>query len=171
MNIYKLRADSNKFQNIILSNSNDYELLDNINSEKWKPIQAKLLSDNNGEKLMPGDFPSLMRSTPVLSSYAWQKLKKYLTPFCEALPIIVQNETYWLLNVHVTDILDIEHSRVERFSCSGRISSVLKFIPINESVPIIFKIPQTANSTVYVSAEFVELIKLYRLLGFEFELC
>lgn len=88
----------------------------------------------------------------------------------ELLPVVYSRRPYFAFNVTtVVDALDVEHSRVNRFS-SGRVMSIDQFAFKPECVRqrTIFKIPELLRAFVFVTDELVNQVRGAELDGFDF---
>lgn len=174
MSFYLLRADSNNYQNIVLKNKEDWDLIAKFDgrslSSLWKKVEAKLVANDKELKLLPGDFPSLVTHVPVFSQRALTKLKDSLKGNGEALPLVCDEGEYFAFNVtNIVDALDEQRSEIKRFKSSNRIMEVVKYRFHDEKLSAnIFKIPQTAAMDVFVSDKFKKSIESFNLKGFEF---
>ena len=117
-----------------------------------------------------GDYPALDANTPIFTRRAVTALADLLERNGELIPISVSGEEHYLFNVtRVIDALDESRSSAVRFD-DGRIIYVkvhYLFADRIRDAPI-FKIPQTVDSDVFVTDEFVTRVESARLKGFLF---
>jgi hypothetical protein len=177
MNIYKLKADFERYQGFShLKNEDckrlvDYELDHRwfrgaAIGDQWWPIAMGL--NEGDEDLPPGDFPWC--SFPAFSKRAVEALQDLLDPNGEILPLICEFGDYYAFNTtQVVDALNEEYSELKRFKSSGRISEILRyeFYPEKLQGLSIFKLRQSPSKD-YVTDTFVQRVQEAGLVGFDF---
>jgi hypothetical protein len=122
--------------------------------------------------LLKGDTPGYMTHIPVFSPEAVQALAHFLEPNGELLPIICDEESYFVYNVtRVIDALDEAKSEIERYD-SGNIMDILRFSFFPEKIgrTTVFKVPQCILTDVFVTELFVKSAQEAKLKGFKFRL-
>ena len=175
MNVFKLNADSNRFQNLVMLSNDDWSILRQFDGRhllpSWTTPAVEVFRDDKFNRhLPPSDFPSLM-GVPVFSLRAASVLKEMLTGNGELLPLSCSEGDYYAFSVTTSiDAPDESNSKVERFESSGRIMLVLQyaFFADRLSGATIFKIPQFPRTHVYVTNKFCKMVIDNGLLGFEF---
>ncbi len=176
MNVFPLRPDCNRYQNLVFASKKDWVLLRQFDEgrliQSWTPPFVEILrEDKFNRNLPPSDFPHLAVAVPVFSLKAVNVLRGMLEENGEILPLSCTEGEYYAF--HVTtfiDALDESNSEVERFKTDGSIMQVLKYAFCGNrlSGATIFKIPQFPGSEVYVTDKFRKLVIDSGLLGFEF---
>ncbi|MDD3073833.1 MAG: hypothetical protein PHS56_05325 [Eubacteriales bacterium] len=168
MRIWKLHADVNHFDTIATVDEDDWDL-DFCNGESlkntWVPLHFEYL-DNRRR----GDSPGF--SEPVLSERALTVLSPLISTFSEILPIFVEKEKFYLLNVTtVLDCIDYDNSCFETFPDSNRIMwfQSYSFLPEVVRGMHIFKISDENKRNPFVSDEFRDAVIANKLTGFHFE--
>lgn len=116
--------------------------------------------------------PILFAEVPVLSTRAVTVLKPILESNGELLPLHSNDGEYFIFNVlRFVDALNEEASEIVRFPDGKRILEIERFVFDTSKVKNvdIFKLPQQPLARVFVSDEFVDVVRKAGLLGFNFE--
>lgn len=177
MNIYLLKADANKYQNLILADEDNWNYFNSFDGKPLNYIRTDItvkVFDEQGksQNLPPSDFPTFASHVPVFSYKARTELFDLLQNNGQYVPLTCGHEVYYAYNVtDVADVLDKDNSEIKRFKNSGGIMDVAKyeFIPkLMSNNIVIFKIPETVLMDVFVTDTFVKRVKSSRLLGMDF---
>jgi hypothetical protein len=170
MRIWKLHADVNHFDTIATVDEDDWDL-DFCKGEPmhttWVPLHFEYL-DNS----IRGDSPGFCTKCPVLSDRALTVLSPLIRTFSEILPIFVEKEKFYLLNVTtVLDCIDYDNSRFKTFPDSKKIMRFISysFLPDLIRGIHIFKISDEPKCNPFVSDEFRDAVIANKLTGFHFE--
>jgi hypothetical protein len=140
-------------------------------ADSWREVPVELIAESDHEANLPiGDFPFLSANVPVFSRAAVSCLGSLLSPAVEVLPLSCPPGLgdYYAINViSVIDGLDERRSRIEYFSSTGRVKRIKKheFDPDRIEGQVIFRIPQTARSEIFVNKQFVEAVSDHDLQG------
>lgn len=173
MNVYILKPDANRFQNLICTGEDyvDWFLKFDGSSlrSSWKPLVVQVF--HKEEDPPASDYPSLALHIPVFSKRATLVLKEMLDKHGELLPLLCREGEYHAYNVtRVLDILNEGNSNLVRFT-SGRILNIedysFNFAELGD-YPI-FKLPQTPLMDVFVTEEFKHKVEELGLTGFTFK--
>jgi hypothetical protein len=141
-------------------------------ADSWSLVSVEPLAESDPEAQLPiGDFPFLSANVPVFSKRAVSCLGALLSPAVEVLPLFCPPGLgdYYAINViSVVDALDEQRSRIEYFSSTGRVKRIKKheFDATQIEEQVIFRIPQTTRSEIFVSKQFVEAVRDNGLHGF-----
>ncbi|WP_379159267.1 imm11 family protein [Paenibacillus sp. sgz5001063] len=136
--------------------------------DDWEPIKLETLYKNTYI-----DFPHYIIGKPIVSEKVKQILEPYIESEVEILPLIHDEMDLYMLNVtNMLDCVDWKRSEVEWFKDKYFMGFIkLKFdlskIP-NDTY--LFKIKETAKTTVYVTEAFKELVEQHQLKGLNFSL-
>lgn len=177
MKVYRLRWDY-KYQALVPPY--DPAILDVFRQfdgtaigRSWRPMKVEI-DDEDPKDLALGDFGMPSSHIPVFSKRAVDFLKEILTPNGEILPIQIQCGLgeYFAFNVtSVLDVLDVDASEIKYFS-SGEIMAInrykLRMVDRLRNATI-FKLPQDALISVFVTETFVDAVREGKLSGFYFE--
>ncbi|QJD82592.1 imm11 family protein [Cohnella herbarum] len=134
--------------------------------ESWMPI--KFITLKNGKYV---DFPNFRDGVPVCTRETFVKIGYEIGYQAEFLP--VAHEELDLLLVNVTNIIDCvnsDKSTAKRLS-TGAFICYLNHVFLPEKIPndtLIFKLPETSETDVYVTDLFVNLVKKHKLKGCRF---
>jgi hypothetical protein len=175
MNVFTLEADANKYQNLVLVNEDDWEVIYKFNGTpigpSWQPLKVEVLYDEDHSINRPAsDFPSFAPHIPVLSQRALKVLGPVLRDNGELLQLSCKDGKYVAFNVTRTlDILDVVKSDIVYFS-SGKILDVKRFVFNSEPSAVIFKLNQMPLGKVFVTDSFVRTVQEAGLEGFAFQL-
>ncbi len=121
---------------------------------------------------MPGDLPSSSIGDLVLNRKAKDTIGAFLEQYGELLPLACDDGEFWTLNVTcMIDALDEAKSSVMRSNDPGRLLMIHKYVFRPETLEnaVIFRIPQYARGSIFVTTPFVELIKSSGLTGLTFK--
>lgn len=141
-------------------------------AREWSKAEMRLLAE--GGTSVKSDFYLISK----MNGYAVdQKVKDVLSvrfgAAVEFLPLNHEGHEIYLMNVlDVVDCLDVEHSRLKRFSGSQRISSIssYSFYPAKVSGHGIFRLAELPRSNTFVTKEFLDVYEAADLHGLKFEL-
>ncbi|WP_379135730.1 imm11 family protein [Paenibacillus sp. sgz500958] len=133
--------------------------------EGWWPIKLETLHRNTHT-----DFPYFTSGKPLVSEKVKSILEPYIKDEVEFLPLDHDEINLFLMNVtNILDCVDWERSDAEWFEKYFMRFKKLRFdftkIPLNT---YIFKIKETAGSTVFVTEAFRKLIENHNLQGLDF---
>lgn len=168
MRIWKFNADLNHFDTIAPVGEDDWDLefcKGEPMGKTWIPLHFEYL-----ENRRKGDSPGF--SEPVLSERALTVLSPIISTFTEILPIFVEKEKFYLLNVTtVLDCIDYDNSRFETFPDSKKIMwfESYSFRPDRIRGIHIFKISDEPKCNPFVSDDFRDAVIANKLKGFHFE--
>jgi hypothetical protein len=135
--------------------------------ERWSPVEVKLVEIDEGQKLLPADFPWLGAHALVMRSSAAEVVAAAVEGQAELLPLECAGADLWLLHVtQCCDALDEERSEIVRFS-SGRIMTIRRYVfdPVALDGVRCFKIPQMPTGPVFLSGEVVDAVAAADLAG------
>ncbi len=174
MNVFALRPDCNRYQNLVCTSEKDWTILRQFDQgrliESWTPLSVEVLRDNKfNRNLPPSDFPRLVAAILVFSPRAVNILRGMLEENGEILPLSCNEGEYYAFNVTTfVDALDESNSEVKRFK-DGGIMRVLRYVFFPDKLrgASIFKIPQFPRQ-VFVTDKFRKVVIDNKLLGFEF---
>jgi hypothetical protein len=178
MNVFRLKADANRYQNLCLKSEEDWDLLDGEFcgtqfNKRFTRLAVKILKKSpRGKKLLKGDFPSMAAHLAVFSATAATALGPILQGNGELIPIPCEGQNLVGFNVlKIVDALDLDHSKLQLFPSTGRIMRVIDYEFYSEKMGelTIFKIPQTIRSEILVTDRFVEVAEANKLRGFKFD--
>jgi hypothetical protein len=178
MNLFELRADSNRFQNLVFEKESDVlgitqQFSGDPVRKPWRPPRVLPLQDSASKLLPPSDFPNLYGLIPVFSRRAIDALGPYLERSGELLSLESDEADYYALNVTcVVNVLDETASEVERFP-DGRVMLIKRHAFVDDIESrlhgnAVFKIPQRRRSVCYVTDAFVSAAQQHELIGFMF---
>jgi hypothetical protein len=175
MKVYRFSANTYRFQYFLPQViDNEALFITNCRSRTadWQPPALQLK-----EPARPrGDFFELHKGSPILSARAVDRLRPFLEPSGELLPLPYAGETFYLFNVvPCTDCLDAEATEW-RMQYNKRlwpvkyVFSAAKFGPNH-----LFKIPQTCRAEILVldredQRGFIEALAEHELLGYTLDL-
>lgn len=178
MNVYKLEADPEHFQNLGTVDDEDVDrLIDGFSGKpmagSWTPIPVKvLISEPDDARRPPSDFPSFYSTAwPVFSARAVDELADLLDGRGELLPLLSSEGEYYVFNVtRLSDALDGERTEFKRFS-DGRVMNISEyaFDPKAVESETIFKLPQIPEMYTFATDRFAERVRERELEGFEFQ--
>ena len=169
--VYRLRPIYDKYECIVLNNpETDYSILYRFNGkpiDNWTNIEVVI---EGKKKLKKGDFLDLSTHIPVFNKNAISCMREILSPYGQILPLNCRGGDFFAYNVTtVIDGLNEEKSEIIRFP-SGKIMNITKYIVNRDKLSgqCIFKIKQAELMDVFVTQDFVEIVKKYKLSGFDF---
>jgi len=176
MNVFILDPDCNRYQNLVLTSKEGWDILRQFDGRNLFPCWTALVvevfrGDKRNRNLPPSDFPTLAPGVPVFSLRAINALKGPLRENGEILPLSCSEGEYYAFNVTTfIDALDESTSEVERFESSGRIMQINKYVFLGDrlSDATIFRIPQFPRAEVYVTDQFCKMVMDNGLVGFKF---
>jgi hypothetical protein len=133
----------------------------------WKTLTISAADEDDTTAPLP-DFAAV-GVLPAFSVRAAEALLPLLQPNGELLPLRHRRAEYMLYNVTtVAHVLDEGASAVTRFTGSGRVMSVERFM--FDSVAVqnlhVFRIPQLLRGHMFVTDAFVGAVEANRLTGF-----
>lgn len=172
MRVFRLGSDSDKYEALTTADEDTpaFRFDGTPKGDSWRPVRVWPEHDPNRKRQRPpGDFPSLLRP-PVFSRRAVDCIGDVLRANGELLPLDCESGEYYVYNVtNLTDALDEDRSQINRGE-DGRVWSVWNphFRPEALEGELIFKLVQHPTGDVYVTDEFVELVRMHRLKGFKF---
>ncbi len=161
------------FEWVLPVNDADHEYLWSLDGTPrlrgWHPIPVtRLTVEEDGQPRAKSDFPWLGAHVLVLRERAVATLEPALRSCGELLPLACPDAELWLFHaLTVADALDESASGIVRFS-DGKILTVERYEFHPEKVPNvpIFKVPQLLRGPLFISDEFVHLVKASDLTGF-----
>lgn len=127
----------------------------------WTPIHMFLLKEERGQHFHYSDFPWFAGHAPVLRRRAVDALGAALAKYGELLPLVCDEAELQVLNVcTVIDALDVNASDIVRGPTPDDIievrSHVFK-IEVIDGVQV-FKVPELARRTLFVTQDVVDLV-------------
>lgn len=176
MKAYLLDTSPDQFQSYLVAVSDDLDVLERWLGKpagtSWQPVPLELDKENLRRRrpLPRGDFPCIFTGRMLaMSQRAVDTLRDLLEPVGEILPTTCEAEPLWLYNcTRYADVLDEEHSDLQRFTSSNRIMRIKRHVwKPAVAAETIFRLPQIHNSPIYVTDTVVERIRSARLVGYE----
>ncbi len=168
--------EGEEFEVLLPVNDCDFDRLTfdgSLLRDTWKPVAVKRVKTNeNGKILLASDFPGGSLGDLIVSSHARALIGSVLEQYGELLPLTCDEGDFWTLNVtSLVDALDEAMSEILRAPTSDRLLMVYKhaFRPEKLRNVMLFKLPQLKRSTVFVTDEFVNLIRSKDLVGLRFK--
>jgi|GEM_PF-6337907 len=168
MKIYKYIANTDKFDSLILKNTNyDYLRSLFISGEKIGALDESIIGEEFivGKK---GDFTRPDTYIPVFSKKAVQVLKEYLKDTVEFFPFSNIPE-YYLVNIlDMDDYVDFEKSNLVRNPVTNRVSRVYSYVFLESAYkkePAIFADRNIRGIDIYFNDAFLEIVKKHKLKG------
>jgi hypothetical protein len=175
MKVYRFYANTNRYQYFMPQPLSDRGMLiTNCRSRaaSWQPPSLDLQEPTHPR----GDFFEFYKGSPILSARAVDRLRQFLMPAGELLPLPYAGETFYLFNVvPCIDCLDAEATEWrlqfnKRLWPDKYVFTAPKFGP-----NYLFKIPQTCRAEVLVldredGRGFVEALTEHELLGYTLDL-
>ena len=132
--------------------------------------------DRDAERIdgpLPDFTDFALRPFPTFSERAIEALSDLLSAHGEFAAIEMDEPMrYFAFNATtIVDVLDEEMSQIARFR-SGGVMAVDRHVLLESvnSLPPIFKMPQTRRNTTYVNEQFVQRVHEHGLTGFRFDL-
>jgi hypothetical protein len=129
--------------------------------ESWTPLKVSLETrSESGRELVSTDFPSLHFSGEAVSRAAGVRCADYLESFGELLPLDSTGDFFAYNVTTLVDALDLEASDVTFFADGQRLMMIREhvFLPGSLRDAGIFKLPQYARGTVFLTDEAVETL-------------
>jgi hypothetical protein len=176
MNIYTLRPDSDRYQDLVLENEDDAQLLTQGFAgepmrSRWRTVVVEVCREEETDRdLPPSDYPSFYGVVPVFSERAIDVLRAFLEPNGELLPLTCAEGTYQAYNcTRVLDAIDEDRSRLTRHK--GLIMRIdqPEFFPERVAGLEIFKWTGRPTGPVFVGDGFVKRVREAGLVGFKLE--
>ncbi len=168
--IYKLVADSDRFDSLLLDDAKEYKILEKLVGPParpwWRPLTANLYRVGR-----EGDFPYLTGHVPACSERALEALLPTLGETVEALPLEVPGKTISAMHVRpALDCLDLEASEISWLE-EGVIFRVQRYVfrPDVIAGRHIFRIAQHPLAFTYVSQDFRDVVEEKSLEGLKLE--
>jgi hypothetical protein len=172
MRVFELRAAANSFQNLVMSDPEEWdELVDLLGQpsvrELWRPFEVETLRGGTNRDLPVGDYPSLSPRLPVFSDHAIDVLGADLRSCGEALPLRCSEGSY--VAFHVTDVrdaLDEASSELRYFPGGSKVLRVVKYVFKAEALEdaYVFQIPQL-RATVLATDRLARAVSQAGLIG------
>ncbi len=169
--VYMLRPKYDEYEFIVFDNpAADYSIQYSFNGESidsWTNIDIVIESKKGLKK---GDFPDFATHIPVFSKNAISSMEEILSSYGQILPLNCSQGDYFAYNVTtVIDGLNEEKSEIIRIP-TGKIMTITKFIINRDKLAgqYIFKLKRAELMDVFVTEDFVELVKKNKLSGFDF---
>lgn len=138
-----------------------------------REFDSILPSVHKTEKDKPiGDVFSVEVSSFCLNEKAYKVLKPYLEKHCQIFETLNQDEKIYVVNVtDMIDCLDYDKSEIKRFSSSGRVMRIIKYVFKTEKLTnaTIFKLPEFPKAISYVTEEFKNVVEENNIKGFKFK--
>ncbi|MDX2273163.1 MAG: hypothetical protein NW237_14610 [Cyanobacteriota bacterium] len=176
MNIYLLVIDNNGIMFHCLDPDQSKKLMelgwhkDNPIRDIWNPVHLSISKRQRGR--IPGDRATIYGTIPVFSDLAIMVLGNFLLESGELLPLQPCFGAYFAYHFTSScDCLDEQNSEFRTLP-SGSPIEILKhsFFPSKIGDLQIFRIPHKQfRYSIYVSDQFVELVRQHHLTGFKFD--
>jgi len=180
MNVYKLSADLDNYQNLYVEDTVHRYINDHFHDrvplrDSWKPLEVSILQFKrcgvDYGALPANDFPKV-GGMPVFSKRAVDSLRTILTDNGEVLPLLFEGKAdiYFAFNpLRLVDALDEDRSRLRRIS-TGQVTAIeaYEFHPSRLNGETFFKIPQQ-RGRLYVTDGFLQRVVEASLTGFLFK--
>lgn len=172
-NIYAVRQDGFKYQELDLEIGDiidffpeeyDFDQVHDFSTENiamagfWELFKTGFSEIEGEENLIP-DITTWIDATLFLSPKAHRLLGDSLTPFGELLPIVIEDETYYLFNCLKTVSKDEEKSSDEE----------LFLVESEIKDDLVFKCVEAPRKDVFCSERFKQLVEDFDLKGVVFE--
>lgn len=173
MKVYMLRANSDRYQSLLMTVGNLAEFANRFNGRPMKRSCKDVEIVFDPRRVPRGDFPSLTPSAPIFSQRAVSTLRDVLEDYGELLPIIAGGEEYFLFNAtRIVDALDESNSEIIRFEGTTRVMYIDTYVFFKKKISglLMFKIPQMIDDSPFVTDAFVKRVRSARLKGFWFPL-
>ena len=173
MKIWILDSDVDKYENLMLKNEFDMDLLRQLNgdskSKVWIPLEVKKMYGDRIFSNTPGFSPHL----PVIDSKSTEILSDLIKKDSELLPLVCKDAQFNIINVtKVIDCINYEQAEYKTFRDGKRIMRFTKYAFHQELLEgdNIFRIPELPFSRPFVSDKFKNVVEENGLEGFLFEL-
>lgn len=173
MRIWHLDFDVDNYNNLTLTDEEDWENLDfdgTMKRNTWSPMKIKMIGD---KQLSDATCLNLITGIPVFNNKAIEVLNNLLKSNIEILPLRYNKEELYAINVtKVLNCIDYDKSIYIKFKSSGRIMVFEEYAFKEECVEgnHIFKIIDEPKRGAFVSDEFRNEVLKSGLTGFKFEL-
>lgn len=147
-------------------------------SDAWDPVSVNVLSYNPRglkKKLIHADFLTSTFSSLCLTQNAYEKLKDFIEPYGELLPLKCEEENLWVLNVtNIIDAIDFERSIPYPDCETGNYDypNFYRFAfkqDIIKNAPV-FRLPQPLITRTFFTDIFLQKIRDENLTGINFRL-
>lgn len=138
-------------------------------SENWQNITSEFIqADAKGEHPIPDVSLWLTGASLVLSSKAFSVLETLLSPFGEFLPVLCNNENFYIFNC--LTLAEADPTQSEHIFQDGHIVGELKIGFDKKEVygKLIFKTKFNACRDIYCGAEVKRIIESNKLTGVKF---
>ena len=173
MNVYILKPDANRFQNLLCIDEDCIDWLQKFDGSSlasfWKPLTVEVIPEEDNPPA--SDFPKLALHIPTFSKRATIALKEILDKHGELLPLLCREGEYYTYNVtRVLDILNEDKSTIVRFSDGGILNIEdysFNFAELGDCP--IFKLPRMPLMDVFVTEAFKQKAEESGLTGFTFK--
>jgi len=179
MKVYRIRADVNTYQSLLLVDdalyATDVIFFDcKPKASTWQPIEFYCLYP----KLKPGDFYDFVGGTLIIPPATLDKARKFFEMAGEVLPVIYNQETWYLINIlECINALDQNHAEW-LITEDGRRVSLEKYAFHQNRFVIssLFKVPETCRGAILTyerskdpNEEFKAFVETEGLTGLVFE--
>ena len=171
MKIWHLICDVDNFTNLAFDTEFDLKFIESFNGDSkidtW--VTPKFIRMDNR---IIGNSIGLSSHIPVFDKTAVLLLKNELKKNTELLPIIFEEDEYYIVNVtKVLDCINLSKSQYKTFS-DGRIMRFIKYAFDEKKVKDvdIFKLKGFERNRPFVSDNFRNIVIENNLTGFKFEL-
>ncbi|MGB8455800.1 MAG: DUF1629 domain-containing protein [Anaerocolumna sp.] len=175
MIIWKMDTNLNGFASLSsLDHDKSFEISINFDGRrfgsKWNPLEYTKYYEH--KELPLSDAPFSVPGIPIFSIKAIECLKEVLGKNMEILPVYIDEQEFYLLNVlEVVDCLDYDKSEIKYFSGEPkRIMKIVKYAFIEQKLngKNIFRIKEQKRAGLFVTDKFKEAVEKSGLEGFEF---
>lgn len=176
--IYKIIKAEGYFKNLKANNEEILDVIDQCLEGKsissiWKKNYT-MSWEKDEEYTQNADILFYIGLVPVINENSYNLLKKYIPlDSVEYLNIKIENnQNLYLMNVLNinTEIFNEKKSKIDYYK-TGTIREVIKYVFNDiETIPVIFRIPQSPCE-IFVSDEFVKIVKDNNLTGIDFKEC
>jgi hypothetical protein len=169
MAIYKLGADPDAFDSLVLRNPTDWDLLRDVKGRRLPalPSRLRVAPHKAGSR---GDFPYFASHIPVFGPRAWPVVEPMTHGCAQVFTLVAPGADYVALNVYVVpDSLDLTASSYTR-TPSGYVQTIKRYVfkPGTIEGKDIFKVQESVVVDVLVSERFRETVEGAGLRGFVF---
>lgn len=148
--------------------------IDTLNN--WKPPKLITVKEDKRKKYLDGDMNTWIGKSHIISQNMIDKIGDTLEKYGVFLPLeVVDREEklyrYWVTNEIPLSYIDKEKSRFFDNDCKEDYAFLIERLILKEEcldVPMIFRVKEEYMKNVFVTEEFIELIKKHNLTGFKF---
>ena len=129
-----------------------------VKERNFAPIYPSKYKDAIGKPI--GDVFSVEISSFILNEKSYKILCPYLENHSQIFKIRSDNEILYVVNVtNIIDCLDYDKSEIKRFTSSGRVMRIIKYVFKTEKLKnaTIFKLPENPKAISYVTEDFKKL--------------